>query len=459
MVRKPYCEGCTYTLRAAYSVTSWTPHALLPRTPVRLRSRARLCVKFAQHAARVTLGQNLAKADEQGWRNFFCEEYVASPGWPVPRLGPSAPAAPLPGTSGRVHCPASAPTLQIFAYSNRPGPWLCAFLRTAAFAGAPISVIGWDPTGFLRPDKVWYTIDLIFTWLRYLTVCRAALHPNATLLLADTDQLFVAAYDQLHYKLDGLLRRTSAGVVFAAEMSCAPRKLNNASWWHARGERPADDFGDNLAGYWRAGRPFCLNSGNIAGRPAAIVALLNMTCRACRQGWTPHQVFEHFSRTYSEGLMGWIYPAQRALMKLYLAGPSAQTGLTLDYGNEAFHSNDGVLARVKGFDFIDKKADGSVYSKLTRTTPALLHYNGPSRENYVGQFSPGARLAKLQGTFIKRSGLRSNKEADAAVERFVRKSVVFLGPDFVRREVGLAAACSGGGRLSKRLHRKYNPAR
>ena len=30
-------------------------------------------------------------------------------------------------------------------------------------------------------------------------------------------------------------------------------------------------------------------------------------------------------------------------MKLYLAGPSAQTGLTLDYGNEAFHSNNGVL--------------------------------------------------------------------------------------------------------------------
>ena len=100
----------------------------------------------------------------------------------------------------------------------------------------------------------------------------------------------------------------------SAEMSCAPRKLNNASWWHARRERPADDFGDKMAGYWRAGRPFCLNSGWQYCRPAcrAIVALLNTTCRACRQGWTPHQVFERFSRTYSEGLMGWNMDLPRA---------------------------------------------------------------------------------------------------------------------------------------------------
>ena len=85
-------------------------------------------------------------------------------------------------------------------------------------------------------------------------------------------------------------------------------------------------------------------------------------------------------------------------MKLYLAGPSAQTGLTLDYGNEAFHSNDGVLARVTGFSYIDEKADGSVYSKVTRTTPALLHYNGPSKENHVRSLLPlGAHSCLLGG--------------------------------------------------------------
>lgn len=70
----------------------------------------------------------------------------------------------------------------------------------------------------------------------------------------------------------------------------------------------------------------------------------------------------------------------------------------------------------------------------------------------------GARLAKLQDAFVTNSGARSDAEADAAVERFVRERVAFLGPDLVRRrEVGLAAACAGGGRLSKRFHEKYNP--
>ena len=131
MIIRPYCKGCMYTLRAAY--TSWTPQLMLP-----------------SRAAQVAVGLTLTKGDQQGWRRFFCEEYVASPGWPVPPFGPSAPAAPLPGATGRVHCPASAPTLQIYAYSNRPGPWLCAFLRTAAFAGAPVTVVGWEPQGFVR---------------------------------------------------------------------------------------------------------------------------------------------------------------------------------------------------------------------------------------------------------------------------------------------------------------------
>ena len=111
---------------------------------------AAACAKIASRAAQVAVGLTLTKGDQQGWRRFFCEEYVASPGWPVPPFGPSAPAAPLPGATGRVHCPASAPTLQIYAYSNRPGPWLCAFLRTAAFAGAPVTVVGWEPQGFVR---------------------------------------------------------------------------------------------------------------------------------------------------------------------------------------------------------------------------------------------------------------------------------------------------------------------
>tara|TARA_B100000795_G_scaffold237826_1_gene198641 strand:- start:797 stop:1558 length:762 start_codon:yes stop_codon:yes gene_type:complete len=253
--------------------------------------------------------------------------------------------------------------------------------------------------------------------------------------------------------------------------------MNNASWSYARRERPGEDFGDSLAGHWRQAKPFCLNSGNIAGRPAAIIDLLNKTCRACRRGWSPQQVFEHFSRTYSEGLGGWIYPAQRGLMKLYLAAPSAQTGWTLDYGNEVFHTNgvqprpvprpvstshqfvpgvaDGVPSRSGA---VQERFDGSLSSRVTRTTPALVHYNGPSRENWERWQSPGARLAKLQDAFVTNSGARSDAEADAAVERFVRERVAFLGPDLVRRrEVGLAAACAGGGRLSKRFHEKYNP--
>ena len=90
-------------------------------------------------------------------------------------------------------------------------------------------------------------------------------------------------------------------------------------------------------------------------------------------------------------------------MKLYLAGPSAQTGLTLDYGNEAFHSNDGVLARVTGFSYFDEKADGSVYSKLTRTTPALLHYNGPSkRESRAQSLASWRTLLPLGGSGLER---------------------------------------------------------
>ena len=217
----------------------------------------------ASRAAQVAVGLTLTKGDQQGWRRFFCEEYVASPGWPVPPFGPSAPAAPLPGATGRVHCPASAPTLQIYAYSNRPGPWLCAFLRTAAFAGAPVTVVGWEPQGFVRvrhrlklssrhdvllhlpshpapqPDKVWYTIDLVYTWLRYLTVCRATLHPNATLLLADTDQFFVASFNELQHKLEGLFRRTSvrshAHPPTTHRRPCqCPRLLGHRRGWSSR---------------------------------------------------------------------------------------------------------------------------------------------------------------------------------------------------------------------------------
>ena len=158
MIDRPYCKGCMYTLRAAY--TSWTPQMMLPRTPATLRIRARLCAKIASRAAQVAVGLTLTKGDQQGWRRFFCEEYVASPGWPVPPFGPSAPAAPLPGATGRVHCPAPTPTLQIYAYSNRPGPWLCAFLRTAAFAGAPVTVVGWEPQGF---ERVRHRLKLLAT--------------------------------------------------------------------------------------------------------------------------------------------------------------------------------------------------------------------------------------------------------------------------------------------------------
>ena len=117
----------------------------------------------------------------------------------------------------------------------------------------------------------------------------------------------------------------------------------------------------------------------------------------------------------------------------------------------------GVADGVYG-SAVRERFDGSLSSRVTRTTPALVHYNGPSRENWERWQSPGARLAKLQDAFVTNSGARSDAEADAAVERFVRERVAFLGPDLVRRrEVGLAAVCAGGGRLSKRFHEKYNP--
>ena len=116
----------------------------------------------------------------------------------------------------------------------------------------------------------------------------------------------------------------------------------------------------------------------------------------------------------------------------------------------------GVADGVYG-SAVRERFDGSLSSRVTRTTPALVHYNGPSRENWERWQSPGARLAKLQDAFVTNSGARSDAEADAAVERFVRERVAFLGPDLVRRrEVGLAAVCAGGGRLSKRFHEKYN---
>ena len=90
-----------------------------------------------------------------------------------------------------------------------------------------------------QPDKVWYTIDLVYTWLRYLTVCRATLHPNATLLLADTDQFFVASFNELQHKLEGLFRRTSvrshAHPPTTHRRPCqCPRLLGHRRRWSSR---------------------------------------------------------------------------------------------------------------------------------------------------------------------------------------------------------------------------------
>ena len=73
MIVRPYCKGCMYTLRAAY--TSWTPQMMLPRTPATLRIRARLCAKIASRAAQVAVGLTLTKGDQQGWR--YAHHHIA----------------------------------------------------------------------------------------------------------------------------------------------------------------------------------------------------------------------------------------------------------------------------------------------------------------------------------------------------------------------------------------------
>lgn len=440
LMKQPHCRGCVYTLREAY--ITWVPPDSPPTTR-RKSLRIKACGRLAQQARLVGLGSNLTRAirsNQEAWRAFFCEEYAGTPSQQPPLLGARAPLVPQPGASGTVYCPQNKPGLHVFTYSNRQTGWLCAFLRSAAFSKVPVTVIGWSPDiSFIRPDRVWYFIDRIYTWLRYLSVCRSALHPNATLLLADNDQLFVTSqFDEVHAKLSSLMQRRRASVVISAESSCAPRKLNNKSWVHSRRELPGVDFGDSHSGHWRAGVPFCLNSGNIAGTPAAIVDLLNRTCRACQKGWTLQRVFEHFTRSYAEDLTGWIYSEQREIMKMFLQASSAQTGWILDYHQEIFHSSSGLQASA-----VKEMRNGRIQNKITNTKPAIVHYNGDSRESWSHTHSPAARLHRLQRVYIRRRKLASEAAAETAVAKFVREQVRFLGNDFVPREVAFGAAAGG----------------
>ena len=208
-----------------------------------------LCKELADRARLVRPGTRSPMRSRQMWEQSFCEEYAATADQPLPALGNDAP--PVPPSGVNLHCPKSETAgamsrhnLYLFVYANKESAWFCQFLRTLAYHNVPaVTVIGWQPdTAFTRPDRVYYFIDRIYAWLRYLVACRTAFGPDALVMLADSDQLMQSSFSELRERLVAHLERSGSKVVFSAESSCMPRKLHNVSRAVARVARPDLNF-------------------------------------------------------------------------------------------------------------------------------------------------------------------------------------------------------------------------
>ena len=402
-----------------------------------LAKGVRDCQALTDEARALPPGRWLNKQRRLTWQQSYCDEYVASSGQPLPDFGRPLMPTELTSPSGAT-CPPAGTRLLLVTYQNGPSPWLCSFLRTLGYRNVHVTVLGWQPSEFVRNNNVFYFTDRVYTLLRYLITCArsGALLPDASVMFCDSDELYQlrGGMDELARRSESLLERTSAKVVISAEARCMPNRLGPQSWAHSlassyvlRTSSPAEvkKF------------PRCLNTGNFVGRVAATIDLLNQTCIPCRDGTPIEDIFRRYTRAYSAQVRNWIYSEQAELMRLYLAKPANVTGWILDYGQELFHPSFWFTA---AWD-MRVLSDGRLRNRYTGSTPAFMHYNGDSKRTWRGVYSPRALARALRASYARRTG----DAAFSGLGEYLRQGVSFLGPTFARDQaVTWSDICTAG---------------
>jgi hypothetical protein len=397
------------TLRASW--TTWGAQS------PKLRQEVARCKKQNLVALAVPPGQWLTKARRQAWQQNFCDEYTAARGEALPDFGRALRPHEASAPAGTMHCPPAGTRFLLITYQNGPSPWLCTFLRTLGYEGVAVTVLGWQPREFVRANNVFYFTDRVYTLLRYLTSCRAAFSPGASVMFCDVDELYQlgGGADMLIAQANALYGRTGASVIISAEARCMPDRLGKPSWAHSEAV-------EHMHKKW----PRCLNTGNFVGRIDATIDLLNRTCIPCRSGLSVQDIFRRYTRAYSAEVRSWVYSEQAELMRLYLARPANVSGWILDYRQQLFHPSFWFTAAID----MRVLEDGRIMNRYTASTPAFMHYNGDSKRTWRGQFSPSALARALRRKYVARTGDEQLKR----LPDYLRMGVSILGPTFVRDE-------------------------
>ena len=388
------------------SWTTWGAH-----NPA-LAAEVERCQALTREARSLPPGRWLTKARRMTWQQSFCDEYCASGGAALPDFGRALRPVELKAPPGALHCPSAGAQLVIITYQNGPSPWLCTLLRTLGYRDVEVTVLGWQPREFVRANNVFYFTDRVYTLLRYLLSCPM---PGARILFCDADELYQlqGGLAELASSADAVHRRTNASVVISAEARCMPDRLGKKAWAHSEAV-------EHMHKKW----PRCLNTGNFVGDYSATVEMLRQTCIPCRNGLHVDEIFKRYTRAYSHDVRDWVYSEQAELMRIYLERPANESGWILDYRQQLFHPNFWFTA---WYDIVVLE-DGRIANRHTGSTPAFIHYNGDSKRTWKKEYSPPALARALRRAYVSRTG-------DSKFEQlhgFMRKSVHFLGPTFVR---------------------------
>ncbi len=401
------------------------------------------CAEWARH---VRSGVAIAPAHKARFALQSCDEFAATVGQRLPPFGrgaPSVASAPPPPP----HCPRASPRLVLATYQNGPSPWLCTFLRSLGYARVPnVVVLGWQPRAFARAHNVYYFTDRVYTTLRFLKGCGAAMGDGARFMFCDSDEMMQISNDELEQRVEQLLHETRARVIISAEARCMPSKLGKVAWDHSEAACRAGLVeprlvrkGNGSALCMHKKVPRCLNTGNFVGRVKDVAQMLHQACRPCRrEGLDIESVHRRYSRAYTTQLRGWVYSEQAELMELYLAAPNNATGWMLDFGQRLFHPN---FWFAQGHDVLWEHGAGRLRNVHSQSDPAFVHYNGNSKSAWGKQLAASYLSAELRRRYVART-------ADGMLEQldeWLREHVSFIGPELQRdTSVTFADVCSGG---------------
>ena len=293
--------------------------------------------------------------------------------------------------------------LLVITFIERPGKGSCRMLRSAARFGIPLIVLGWDPHGSHRFHE-FYLGSKIVMLAAFLE--RYILNDDAIVIYVDgTDTLFQQNAARLHERATSLLARSSsAAIIFSAEANCYPphvrpwfsrrfdEKHTRASVRHSESRPPIFKF---------------LNSGGFVGMAHGVRVMLkaylervdnrtndnmhssNATLTSGVEAVQATKVARrkenisaalqlHAQRSLYYPDLSIVYKTndQAVFAELFVAMGGGSNGsalrMDLDYATQLFLP---MFSSTPSRNLAVE--DGHrVRNCISRTTPAILHYNG-----------------------------------------------------------------------------------